>query len=268
MNQQKTEQLSWCWVLGIWCGVWVSGIPGSLFQYPPSPHRTLFCTMACGKIIAGVTLHQFHTVFVWSMNCLAEGQFPAKDHPNRKFGPNYVPERAAKAGDPLAGKYMGAWSEFRCDLIVSCKPSVSTTRCKPFVSPSPKPLLQTMIICLGNIVREISPGGPSCLQNDPRWSLGSPGSPQHKLKNHFKSENEKRCIMTQATDRCPKSSCTSENANEIIKVIGNTSQRHCYVLPCGLQTSASKTIYIYIYIYTYIYIYIYVFIVSCTFYSI
>ena len=90
-------------------------------------NRILFGTMACSKIITGLTLHQFYLVFVWSMNCLAEGKFPARDHRNRKFGPDYYPERAAKAGNPLAGNYVGAWSEFRGDLIVSCKPFVSTT---------------------------------------------------------------------------------------------------------------------------------------------
>ena len=76
-------------------------------------NRILFGVLAYSKILPGVTLNQFYEVFVWSLNCLSTGMFPACDHHGREFDENYYPERAAKANHKLADGYVGAWSEFR-----------------------------------------------------------------------------------------------------------------------------------------------------------
>ena len=90
-------------------------------------NRILFGVVQMSKAIPGLTLHQFYTVFVWSMNALSTGKFPEEDHNGKKFDCNYYPERAEMAGKPLAGGYVGAWSEFRGKGPRSAPPSLTQT---------------------------------------------------------------------------------------------------------------------------------------------
>ncbi len=76
-------------------------------------NRILFGTLAYSKVLGGVTLNEFYTVFVWSLNALSTGLFPEADHNGRRFDADYYPEKAKLAGNPIAGGFVGAWSEFR-----------------------------------------------------------------------------------------------------------------------------------------------------------
>ena len=87
-------------------------------QHATIDNRILFGVIPMSKVIAGLTLHQFYEVFVWSLTALSRGQFPYEDHKQRKFDEHYYPERAKLAGKPLAGVngqigYVGGWSEMR-----------------------------------------------------------------------------------------------------------------------------------------------------------
>ena len=83
-------------------------------------NRILFGSILGKKIIPELTLGQFYKVFVWAINVLAIGIFPDSDHNGRKFGPNYFPQRAAKAGQQIAGGFICAWSELRGDTTNWC----------------------------------------------------------------------------------------------------------------------------------------------------
>jgi hypothetical protein len=82
-------------------------------QHTTVDNRNAFGTLPYSKIIPHLTMHQFYEVFVWSMNALATGVFPDRDHTGKKFTEDFHPERARLAGQWLAGGFVGAWSEFR-----------------------------------------------------------------------------------------------------------------------------------------------------------
>ena len=77
--------------------------------------RILFSAISYGNIVAKKTLAVLYTVLVWSLNCMAIGEFPYCDHNGRPFSAEYCPDRFAKAGQPLAGGWLGIWSELRGD---------------------------------------------------------------------------------------------------------------------------------------------------------
>ncbi len=65
------------------------------------------------------TSFQAFETLSWSMAALARGTHPAHDERGRPFGPSHHPDRAARAGQPLAlgpaGPLCGAWAELRGD---------------------------------------------------------------------------------------------------------------------------------------------------------
>lgn len=54
-------------------------------------------------------------VLRWSIECLSLGYFPYKDHRGKAFDESYEPQRAKRAGEAIAGEFVGCWSELRGD---------------------------------------------------------------------------------------------------------------------------------------------------------
>ncbi len=88
--------------------------------------RLLFLILKDSKMVAGTaTLYKAFEVLVWSMAALVTGTHPAHDHEGRLFGPDHHPDRAERAGSPLApvtpqGQrrvLCGAWTELRGDWL-------------------------------------------------------------------------------------------------------------------------------------------------------
>jgi hypothetical protein len=77
--------------------------------------RILFSCIRCGDLIPDVTMKEIHRVLVWSFEALAAGRWPGRDHNGVPFTDQHHPLRASRAGDSLAGGYVGAWSECRGD---------------------------------------------------------------------------------------------------------------------------------------------------------
>ena len=82
--------------------------------------RLLFIVVKHSEAVAGhATLYRAFETLTWSMGALVTGIHPACDERGEPFGPDHHPERAARAGQPLApgphGPRCGAWSELRGD---------------------------------------------------------------------------------------------------------------------------------------------------------
>ena len=54
-------------------------------------------------------------MFVWSLQWLAIGEYPDRDHHGKFFSPTYHPDRFRRAGDRLAGKNVGFFSDLTGD---------------------------------------------------------------------------------------------------------------------------------------------------------
>ncbi len=83
--------------------------------------RMLFAVLKNSEMQAAhATLQRCLEVLTWSFGALATGMHPATDELGEAFGPGHEPERAAKAGTPLACgldglNLLGAWCEMRGD---------------------------------------------------------------------------------------------------------------------------------------------------------
>jgi hypothetical protein len=77
--------------------------------------RILFCNISVKALIPDLTLKTLLEVLTWSINALASGLHPKADHTGKEFTKDYHKQRWLKAGKPLAGNKVGAWSEQRGD---------------------------------------------------------------------------------------------------------------------------------------------------------
>ncbi len=83
--------------------------------------RLMFIVIKDSEAIKGnTTIDKAYEVLAWSLSALATGTYPATDHAGRPFGPDHWPDRAKRAGSPLAPKadgrrLCGAWAELRGD---------------------------------------------------------------------------------------------------------------------------------------------------------
>ena len=83
--------------------------------------RLMFVVLKDSEAVtSNTTLYKAFDVLKWSLQCLVTGLHPVADHEGQPFGPDHWPERAKRAGEPLApvkprGKLCGAWCELRGD---------------------------------------------------------------------------------------------------------------------------------------------------------
>ena len=77
--------------------------------------RILIACVLFNTLVEGVSLNQLYRVLVWSLDALATGKYPAKDHDGTKFSKSHHPKRAKMAGKQIADGYRGAFSEMRGD---------------------------------------------------------------------------------------------------------------------------------------------------------
>ena len=75
----------------------------------------LFACVLYNRLIEGVSLNQLYRVLVWSLDALATGKYPEKDHDGIEFSKSHHPKRAQMAGQKIADGYCGAFSEMRGD---------------------------------------------------------------------------------------------------------------------------------------------------------
>ena len=82
--------------------------------------RLLFIVVKRSEELPGhATLFRALRTLAWSLRALSLGVHPATDEDGQAFGPEHLPDRAAKAGQPLhatpQGNIRGAWCELRGD---------------------------------------------------------------------------------------------------------------------------------------------------------
>jgi len=78
--------------------------------------RILFAGVLLNTVVPGKTLEALYKVFVWSLNCMARGEYPATDHNGVPFSAAYTPKRHALRGHRLHQTGLrGVWSELRGD---------------------------------------------------------------------------------------------------------------------------------------------------------
>ena len=78
-------------------------------------NRMLFACVLYNRLVEGVSLNQLYRVLVWSLDALATGKYPEKDHDGTEFSKSHHPKRAKMAGKQIADGYRGAFSEMRGD---------------------------------------------------------------------------------------------------------------------------------------------------------
>ena len=78
-------------------------------------NRILFACILYNRLVEGVSLNQLYRVLVWSLDALATGRYPHKDHDGKEFSKCHHPDRARMAGEQIADGYCGAFSEMRGD---------------------------------------------------------------------------------------------------------------------------------------------------------
>jgi len=89
----------------------------------PSPYEFMVQFKRCGHrphfaILPHelyTTLHEIYEVLRWSLEALARGRYPDRDHRGVLFSPGHHPERFKWANQEIAGGIKGAWSEMRGD---------------------------------------------------------------------------------------------------------------------------------------------------------
>ena len=78
-------------------------------------NRMLFACVLYNRLVEGVSLNQLYRILVWSLDALATGKYPEKDHDGIEFSKSHHPKRAQMAGQKIADGYRGAFSEMRGD---------------------------------------------------------------------------------------------------------------------------------------------------------
>jgi hypothetical protein len=89
---------------------------GAVAVYGPTlDTRLLFSVVKVNEMIKPDTLHEVYSVLKWSLNALAEGRYPDRDHRGTLFSSTHHPERFLWAKKLIAGGFVGVWSEMRGD---------------------------------------------------------------------------------------------------------------------------------------------------------
>jgi hypothetical protein len=89
---------------------------GSVAVYGPTlDTRLLFSVVKVNEMIKPDTLQECYSVLRWSLEALARGRYPDRDHRDVLFSPTHHPERFRWAKELIAGEMVGAWSEMRGD---------------------------------------------------------------------------------------------------------------------------------------------------------
>ena len=77
--------------------------------------RILFCAITYKNLVPGKSIQMLYKIMRWSFAQLALGTWPSCDHEGRPFSASHHPRRYAMADQPLAGEYIGVFSELRGD---------------------------------------------------------------------------------------------------------------------------------------------------------
>ena len=89
---------------------------GSVAVFGPTlDTRLLFTMVKVNEAVKHTTLHEIYEVLRWSLEALARGRYPDRDHRGVLFSPGHHPERFKWANQEIAGGIKGAWSEMRGD---------------------------------------------------------------------------------------------------------------------------------------------------------
>jgi len=99
-GQEQVLVLTWCSVA---------------HQKPTLDSRIVFTMVKVADIVHPITLHTVYSVLTWSLEALATGQYPFRDHLGNLFTEETDPRRFKLAGKLLAGGVVAAWAEMRGD---------------------------------------------------------------------------------------------------------------------------------------------------------